>query len=193
MATNRVPMGKRLRFEIMKRDGFRCRYCGATPDQSLLHIDHVLPVVEGGTNDPVNLVTSCQPCNSGKAHKRLDEQIPPPKNVPSKKELKERREQVAAYLAAVKEAEAIRNSVAEVFAEMWESRIGLMSEGAMQRLRTLTETVDHKIIAEAIDVTSKRKVATPGQEFNSYQAQQQLRYFNAVVRNIREGREWRTW
>lgn len=193
MATNRQPMGKRLRFEIMKRDGFRCRYCGATPDQSLLHVDHVIPVAGGGTNDPVNLVTACQPCNSGKAHKLLNDQIPPPKNVPTKKELKAQKEQVAAYLEAMKEAQSIRDSVVEAFAEVWEARIGLMSEGAMQRLRVLTETVDHKIIAEAIDVTAKSKLATAGQEFDTYQAKQQLRYFSAVVRNIRDGREWRKW
>lgn len=32
----------------------------------VLVIDHVTPVVQGGTNDPANLITSCFDCNAGK-------------------------------------------------------------------------------------------------------------------------------
>jgi hypothetical protein len=33
-----------LRFKILKRDNFRCTYCGANPQQSSLHIDHKTPI-----------------------------------------------------------------------------------------------------------------------------------------------------
>lgn len=62
----RSPITKRVRFEIFKRDGFRCVYCGATPMQASLHVDHVVAVVDGGSNEPTNLVTSCEECNVGK-------------------------------------------------------------------------------------------------------------------------------
>lgn len=58
---------KRLRFEVFRRDGFRCRYCGATPDQKQLRPDHVIPEVLGGRTEPANLVTACEDCNSGKS------------------------------------------------------------------------------------------------------------------------------
>ncbi len=68
-----MSIGKRLRFEILKRDGFRCSYCGATPDVSGLHVDHIIPRANGGTDEPANLTASCQSCNSGKSDRELHE------------------------------------------------------------------------------------------------------------------------
>src|SRR5947209_7084912 len=69
----RKALSKRTRFEIFKRDGFKCLYCGATPVQKVLRVDHVKPVIEGGSNDPSNLVTSCFDCNAGKGPVPLEE------------------------------------------------------------------------------------------------------------------------
>lgn len=60
-------LSKRLRYEVLRRDGFKCRYCGATPEQSELRIDHVVPESLGGRTEPANLATACDPCNSGKS------------------------------------------------------------------------------------------------------------------------------
>ncbi|WP_412758748.1 HNH endonuclease [Metabacillus fastidiosus] len=32
----------------------------------IMHVDHVIPVSKGGTDNRNNLVTACQDCNSGK-------------------------------------------------------------------------------------------------------------------------------
>lgn len=66
MATKRKALSKRTRFEVFKRDGFKCMYCGAHPPGVLLHVDHVKPLAEGGTDDEDNLVTACENCNLGK-------------------------------------------------------------------------------------------------------------------------------
>lgn len=58
---------RRLRFEVLRRDGYTCHYCGSPAPDVELHVDHVLPVSLGGTDTPDNLVTSCAPCNLGKA------------------------------------------------------------------------------------------------------------------------------
>lgn len=68
-----MAITKGLRFEILRRDNFRCTYCGATPAKTELHVDHVLPTSLGGTDDPSNLTTACQDCNAGKAGRMLDE------------------------------------------------------------------------------------------------------------------------
>lgn len=62
-----------LRFSILARDGFRCRYCGATPQESgvKLGVDHILAVSRGGSNNPLNLITACSKCNVGKGSKLL--------------------------------------------------------------------------------------------------------------------------
>ncbi len=63
----RKAVSKRVRFEVFKRDSFKCQYCGGTPPKVLLHIDHVLAVANGGKNDESNLITSCADCNLGKS------------------------------------------------------------------------------------------------------------------------------
>ena len=57
-----------LRFAVMERDGYRCRYCGATAKDGIrLEVDHLLPVAKAGETTLDNLVTACEPCNRGKA------------------------------------------------------------------------------------------------------------------------------
>lgn len=68
---SRRPISKSVRFSIFKRDGFICQYCGVTPPNAILHVDHIVPVKEGGQNDPDNLITSCDQCNIGKGAKPL--------------------------------------------------------------------------------------------------------------------------
>lgn len=63
----RKQISTRTRFEVFKRDGFRCLYCGRTPPAVLLHVDHIIPVCSGGDNSRDNLATSCDKCNMGKA------------------------------------------------------------------------------------------------------------------------------
>ena len=62
-----MAISKRLRFEILRRDNHACRYCGASAPDVKLVVDHVIPVALGGTDEPSNLVTACEPCNSGKS------------------------------------------------------------------------------------------------------------------------------
>lgn len=63
----RRAIGSRVRFRVLRRDGFTCRYCGRRPPDVVLHIDHVVAVANGGTNDERNLITACALCNMGKA------------------------------------------------------------------------------------------------------------------------------
>lgn len=67
----RKAISKKLRFEIFKRDGFMCHYCGAHPPSATLHVDHIVPVASGGRNDLGNLITACSFCNQGKGARDL--------------------------------------------------------------------------------------------------------------------------
>lgn len=67
----RKAISKKVRFEIFKRDGFKCMYCGAHPPSVLLHVDHIKPVADGGGNEDDNLITACEPCNLGKGARLL--------------------------------------------------------------------------------------------------------------------------
>jgi hypothetical protein len=68
----RKPIGKKVRFDVFKRDDFTCAYCGSTPPSVILQVDHIHPVSQGGTNSINNLITSCQPCNIGKGATSLN-------------------------------------------------------------------------------------------------------------------------
>ncbi len=66
----RALMTPALRYDIMKRDHFRCCICGATQAEGAkLHVDHILPVAKGGKTVPENLRTLCDTCNLGKSDK----------------------------------------------------------------------------------------------------------------------------
>ena len=70
---NRSQVPPRMRFRVLKRDGFRCQYCGATPKDGVrLEVDHVHPRALGGKHYASNLVTACHVCNIGKGAERLD-------------------------------------------------------------------------------------------------------------------------
>lgn len=60
-----------LRYDVMKRDGFRCVLCGrsASEDGVKLHVDHIRPVSKGGKTEMSNLRTLCEQCNWGKSDK----------------------------------------------------------------------------------------------------------------------------
>lgn len=67
-----MAVSKRLRFEVMRRDGHACHYCGRKPPEVTLQVDHVVPVALGGKDEPGNLVTACPDCNSGKSSSPAD-------------------------------------------------------------------------------------------------------------------------
>lgn len=67
----RKQITKKLRFEVFKRDGFSCQYCGKTPPEVTLEIDHIKPVSRRGTNNINNLITACFDCNRGKSNIEL--------------------------------------------------------------------------------------------------------------------------
>lgn len=62
-----MAVSKRLRFEVLSRDGEACCKCGRRPPEVELQVDHVIPVTLGGSDEPSNLQTLCKECNSGKS------------------------------------------------------------------------------------------------------------------------------
>lgn len=69
---SRKTINNALRYEIMKRDNFKCCICGKSPANetgTILEIDHILAVTKGGDNSVENLQTICKNCNIGKLNK----------------------------------------------------------------------------------------------------------------------------
>ena len=63
----RSLMTPKMRYEVLKRDNFRCVICGRTAAEGAkLHVDHIIPVSKGGRTVMNNLRTLCETCNLGK-------------------------------------------------------------------------------------------------------------------------------
>lgn len=85
-----------LQNKILHRDQYTCRDCGMTRGDGMkLHIDHIVPVADGGRTCEQNLQVLCEKCNLGKKRSRRTRALadqPPPKpdpNTPEKKAWRE--------------------------------------------------------------------------------------------------------
>ncbi len=67
-----VPYKKIMltRRNVLRRDRFRCQYCGAA---DRLTLDHVMPKSRGGRDTWDNLVAACVPCNNRKGNRTPEE------------------------------------------------------------------------------------------------------------------------
>lgn len=65
-----IPLN--IRWEVLKRDRYKCTKCGNSPSDDhkvRLEVDHIIPVTKGGQNDIGNLRTLCWKCNQGRKNK----------------------------------------------------------------------------------------------------------------------------
>jgi len=100
----RKSLTKKTRFDVFKRDSFKCQYCGSCPPSVILEVDHVQPISKGGGNNTDNLITACFDCNRGKSSGSL-ESIPD--NLVIKAErIKEKEDQLKAYRKIIKAKKA---------------------------------------------------------------------------------------
>ena len=61
-----IPISRR---GVLRRDGYRCAYCGKSANT----VDHVLPKSRGGETSWQNLVAACLKCNNKKSNQTLAE------------------------------------------------------------------------------------------------------------------------
>lgn len=151
----RSSLSKRARFEVFKRDGFTCQYCGEAPPRVILEIDHVVPICEGGEDEEWNMITACFNCNRGKAGIPLS--IVPKSLAEKAAEVEEREAQLAGYReiiqARVERIEDDMWQVAEILFPRWEEdgvrRNYLQSIKNFNSRMDLHEVIDAAEIARA--------------------------------------------
>ena len=61
--------------KIWAADQFACVYCGAKMGDTLLTIDHFVPLELGGANNETNFVSACRACNKKKGDKYPEEWV----------------------------------------------------------------------------------------------------------------------
>lgn len=167
----RKGISKRVRFEVFKRDGFTCQYCGAHPPAVVLQADHIHPVAEGGSNDIDNLITSCDTCNQGKGA-RLLSQVP--ESLAEKgEEIREREDQIKGYTSI------LRERAARIEDETWQVA-EILSPGCsesgfdrrnLQSIKQFLERMPSWIVIEAAEMAYNRI---------RYSDYQRFRYFCGI-------------
>ena len=110
----RKSLSKKTRFEVFARDSFTCQYCGNQPPKVILEVDHIIPVVDGGTNDPENLRTSCFECNRGKGKSVLGNEANPMEKLAKMQELSEEQMFAIKLVEAARVREEIRNNAISI-------------------------------------------------------------------------------
>lgn len=177
-----MSVGKRLRFEILKRDNFRCCYCGKTAGATELHVDHVIPRAKGGSDEPSNLVTTCVDCNAGKSDvhlHELDDRVGTPAE-----EIRNRLAQAHALLDAQREVEDMRTVLVEELEREWDNVVGVNMPITVKRaLKNLVDKNTIEEISKAIEAVS-RAIESGRLRDGTSRAQ----YFFGTLKQMREQR-----
>ena len=148
----RKGLSKRIRFEVFKRDEFTCQYCGAHPPGVLLHVDHIVAVADGGSDEFDNLIAACEPCNLGKGARGLGA-IVPSTIADRAVELREREDQLLGYQAALDQrAERLQQEVGHVVAIYERFNDGwTLSESAKVSVRRFIEKLGVHVVSSAME------------------------------------------
>jgi hypothetical protein len=156
--TARPSLGKKLRFEVFKRDKFRCRYCGRRPPDVILVIDIIHPVAEGGPSDILNLATSCVDCNAGKGATRLSDDGVLQARYSELERLQEERDQLAMMLEWQRELAGLDETRIDQVANFWSSLAPsyTFSASGRQMLGNLLERFGVDEVCDAMRTSATR-------------------------------------
>lgn len=179
MAGNRKSLGKGLRFDVFKRDGFTCQYCGCKPPDVVLQVDHITPVAAGGDNDISNLVTACEACNQGKKAKRLDI-APRPDADLAWLEMQQELAELRRYQAAKAERDELMDRIVENLQFMWLDITGLNWHPVEHVLRQMIVAYSPEIVERAITIIAP-KLSSGYVNKSGW-----LKYMHGTLRNLAE-------
>jgi hypothetical protein len=119
----RQSLSKKTRFEVFKRDSFKCQYCGASAPDVILEVDHIDPVSKDGAEEMVNYITACRACNAGKSDRTLDDNTTLKKQKAQLQELNDRREQLEMMLQWRQGLKDIKEVELETAADAWNEAV----------------------------------------------------------------------
>ena len=156
--TKRKGISKKLRFEIFKRDHFKCQYCGEMAPDVVLNVDHIVPIAEGGDNDILNLITACFDCNSGKSDIMLTDRKEVQKQQEKLKILAEKKEQLELMLEWRTELDDLTNfeiSIAENEIRKY-TDVFTLSETNRHRMKLLIQKYSLNLVLESIEISFSR-------------------------------------
>lgn len=164
---DRKPISKKVRFEVFRRDGFTCQYCGAKPPEAVLHVDHIVPVAEGGGNEMTNLATACQECNLGKGARLLDDDAVAHAVRARKEEFEERKEQLREMYEWNLELIRLGDEEVDAINDVIEQLTGyIMDDKAERKARNLIKQFGFAEVIEATRIAFSKYPSYTDDEWN---------------------------
>lgn len=149
---DRIPVSKKTRFEVFKRDKFTCQYCGRKAPEVVLNADHLRPVADGGPSDILNLVTSCAECNGGKGARLLSDASVVERQRAQIEELEERRQQLEMMLEWRDELSKFSEDVVDIISNRFGDRTGIYpNESGRQDIRKWLKRMSLEELLNAAD------------------------------------------
>lgn len=160
----RTAISKKVRFEVFKRDGFKCQYCGASAPEAVLEVDHIQPVSKGGKNDILNLITACHPCNNGKSDRALSDGAAVTKQIDQLQELQERREQLEMLLKWRNALTDIQADEVQAIAAAWSAVAPSwnLNDTGLKEAKKLLKKYGLQHVLDAIETAGDSYVKTAG-------------------------------
>ncbi|GAB3801495.1 HNH endonuclease [Virgibacillus kimchii] len=155
----RKSLSKKARFEVFKRDSFKCQYCGNTSPDVILEVDHIKPVSDGGTNDITNLITACFDCNRGKSDVPLDDKSVLEKQRKQLEEINERRLQLEMMMEWREGLMSLDEERINIFKEHWfESTDYTVNENGEQEVRKWIKKYSLQLLLDCLDASVSQYV-----------------------------------
>lgn len=160
----RKKLGTSLRFEVFKRDSFTCQYCGRKAPEVVLEVDHIEPVSMGGTDEILNLITSCWHCNSGKGNRALSDDSVVARQHAQLAELQERREQLDMMLRWRDANTDLAAQEVEAFCAQWAKLVPgwTVNDGGRASIRKRITQHGLARVLDALDRAVAHKLAISG-------------------------------
>jgi hypothetical protein len=151
-----MSIGKRVRFEVFKRDSFKCQYCGATAPDVLLEVDHIQPSSKEGSDEILNLITSCEACNRGKSDHTLDDQSAVAKQRTQLERLQDRREQLEMMIQWSEGLADVHQQAVEWLFKKWQSLAPgfSLTDHGKQRIRKWSRQYSIDELARAMEISA---------------------------------------
>jgi len=151
--TTRKPLSKKTRFEVFKRDHFTCQYCGRMSPDVILEVDHIKPVAEGGTNEMLNLITSCRDCNRGKGKRKLSDKTELKKQQKELDDLATIREQTKMMMNWKRELMESINNQAELIGQyIGDNTDWILNDGGLAKIKKLIRQFSFQEVFEAVEI-----------------------------------------
>jgi hypothetical protein len=151
----RKSVSTRRRFEIFKRDGFTCQYCGKRPPNTVLHLDHIIPVSKGGDNKTENLITACVDCNLGKSNILLDNSQESLNHITERKN--EAAKQLREYIKSCKEERKVKSLIVDEIESIFTAQFDLIfTEASRQSVLRFHERLSLAELIQAMEIAVSR-------------------------------------